>query len=105
MRSTSPEQQASGTVQSAPALQRTLSEVNNLRMDMIHTESHFHFAKMYLLSHFSDPIHQFGNIPIYSTEFREPRLRNRSRMDRDARIRTISINKFFTGTVVSMQFE
>ena len=46
-------------------------EENELRIDMIHTESHFNFVKMYLLSHFSDHIRQFGNIPMYSTEFRE----------------------------------
>ena len=40
-------------------------------MDMIHTESHFNFVKMHLLSHFSDHIRQFGNIPMYSTEFGE----------------------------------
>jgi len=40
-------------------------------MDMIHTESHFNFVKMQLLSHFSDQIRQFGNITMYSTEFGE----------------------------------
>jgi len=34
-------------------------------MDMIHTESHFNFVKMHLLSHFSDLIRQSGNIPMY----------------------------------------
>jgi len=47
------------------------NEENELRMDMIYTESHFNFVKMYLLSHFSDHIRQFGNIPMYSTAFRE----------------------------------
>jgi len=42
-------------------------EENELRMDMIHTESHFNFVKMHLPSHFSDHIRQFGNIPMYST--------------------------------------
>jgi len=42
-------------------------------MDMIYTESHFNFVKMHLLSHFSDHIRQFGNIPMYSTEFGELR--------------------------------
>jgi len=46
-------------------------EQNPLRMDMIHKESHFNFVQMHLLSHFSDHIRQFGNIPMYSTEFRE----------------------------------
>jgi len=46
-------------------------EHNELRMDMIHTESYFNFVKMHLLSHFSDHIRQCGNIPIYSTEFGE----------------------------------
>jgi len=44
-------------------------EKNDLRMDMIHTESHFNLVKMHLLSHFSDHIRPFGNIPMYSTEF------------------------------------
>jgi len=38
-------------------------------MDLIHGESHFSFIKIHLLSHFSDHIHQFGNIPMYSMEF------------------------------------
>jgi len=46
-------------------------KVNDLRIDMIPTESHFNFVKMHLLSHFSDHIGQFGNIAIYSTEFGE----------------------------------
>ena len=40
-------------------------------MDLIHSESHFNFIKIHLLSHFSDHIRQFGNIPMYSTEFGE----------------------------------
>ena len=80
-------------------------EENELRIDMIHTESHFNFVKMYLLSHFSDHIRQFGNIPMYSTESESSRIRNRSRTDGDARIRTMSSDKFFTATVVSMQSE
>jgi len=60
----------------APSKQRwrlidNRDEDNDLRMDMIHTESHFNFVKMHLLSHFSDHICQFGNIPMYSTEFGE----------------------------------
>ena len=46
-------------------------EENQLRMDMIHTECHFNFVKMHLLSHFSDHIRQCGNIPMYSTKFGE----------------------------------
>jgi len=46
-------------------------EENELRMDMIHGESHFNFIKMHLLSHFCDIIRQFGNIPMYSTEIGE----------------------------------
>jgi len=46
-------------------------EEDELRMDMIHGESHFNFIKMYLLSHFCDHIRQFGNIPMYSTEIGE----------------------------------
>jgi len=41
---------------------------HELRIDMINAESHFNFVKMHLLSHFSDHIRQFGNIPMYSTE-------------------------------------
>jgi len=46
-------------------------EEHELRMDLIHRESHFNFIKIHLLSHFSDHICQFGNIPIYSTKFGE----------------------------------
>ena len=46
-------------------------EEDELRMDMIHGESHFNFIKMHLLSHFCDHICQFGNIPMYSTEIGE----------------------------------
>ena len=40
-------------------------------MDSIHSESHFNFIKIHLLSHFGDHINQFGNIPMYFTEFAE----------------------------------
>ena len=40
-------------------------------MDLIFCESHFNFLKMDLLSDFCDHIRQFGNIPMYSTEFGE----------------------------------
>lgn len=46
-------------------------EEHERRMDLIHRESHFNFIKIHLLSHFSDHIRQFGNIPMYSTEFGE----------------------------------
>jgi len=46
-------------------------EEDELRMDMIHGESHFNFIKMHLLSHFCDHIRQFCNIPMYSTVIRE----------------------------------
>jgi len=46
-------------------------EEDELRMDMIHGESHFNFIKMHLLSDLCDDIHQFGNIPMYSTEIGE----------------------------------
>jgi len=52
-------------------LEEDRDQENELRMDMIHTESYFNFVKMHLLSHFSDHIRQFGNIPMYSTEFGE----------------------------------
>ena len=44
-------------------------EETDLHIHMIHGESHFNFVKMQLLSHFSDHIRQFGNIPKYSTKF------------------------------------
>ena len=47
----------------------TLDEDNDLGMDIIHTKSHFNCIKMHLLSYFSDHIRQFGNIPLYSSEF------------------------------------
>jgi len=46
-------------------------EEDELRMDMIHGESHFNFIKMRLLSHLCDHIRQFGNISMYSTEIGE----------------------------------
>jgi len=46
-------------------------EVHEPRIDLIHCELHFNFIKIHLLSHFSDHIPQFGNIPMYSTEFGE----------------------------------
>ena len=52
-------------------LEEDRDEENELRIDKIHTESHFNFVKLHLLSHFSDHIRQFGNIPMYSTEFGE----------------------------------
>jgi len=44
-------------------------EETEQRMDLILCESYFNFIKMHLLSHFYDHIRQFGNIPMYSTEF------------------------------------
>jgi len=43
-------------------------EEHERRMDWIHHKSHFNFIKIHLLSHFSDHIRQFGNIPMYSME-------------------------------------
>jgi len=40
-------------------------------MDLINAESHFTFVKRHLISHFGDHIYQFGNIPMFSTEYRE----------------------------------
>ena len=47
------------------------AQENDLRMDLIQSESHFNCIKMYLLIHFGDHIGQFGNIPMYSTEYGE----------------------------------
>jgi len=41
------------------------------RIDLIDRKSHFNFIKIHLLSHFSDLIRQFGNIPMYSTDLGE----------------------------------
>ena len=38
---------------------------------LIHSESHFNFINMHLLIHFGHHIHQFGNIPMYSTKYGE----------------------------------
>jgi len=46
-------------------------EEDEMYMDMIHGESHFNLIKMHLLSHFCHHIHQFSNIPMYSTEIGE----------------------------------
>jgi len=69
-------QRAQSNMEVAPSKQpRRLEDdqdkENDLRMDIIHTESHLNFVKMHLLSHFSDHIHQFGNISMYSTKLRE----------------------------------
>jgi len=60
----------------APSQQRRMrdddrDEEDELRMDMIHGESHSNFIKIHLLSYFCDHIRQFGNIPMYSTEIGE----------------------------------
>jgi len=69
-------QQAQSKMRVAPSKRRrrlkdNRDEKNELPMHMIPRESHFNFHKMHLLSHCSDHIRQFGNIPIYSTEFGE----------------------------------
>jgi len=46
-------------------------EEHERRMDLIDFESPFNFIKIHLLSHFSDHMPQFGNIPMYSTDFGE----------------------------------
>ena len=46
-------------------------EDNDRRMELIQGESHFNFIKMHPPIHFGDQIHQFGNIPMYSTEYGE----------------------------------
>ena len=60
----------------APSKQRRVrdedhEEENDRGMDLIHSESHFNFIKMHLLIHSGHQIRQFGNIPIYSTEYGE----------------------------------
>jgi len=46
-------------------------EETNRRMDLIFCASHANFIKMHLLSQLCDHIHQFVNIPMYSSEFGE----------------------------------
>jgi len=46
-------------------------EENHQRMELINTESNFNFIKMHVICDFHDQIYQFGNIPMYSTEFGE----------------------------------
>jgi len=46
-------------------------EENDQRMDLINAKSHFNFVKMHLISHFGDHIYQFGNIPMFPTEYGE----------------------------------
>ena len=48
-----------------------LEEENDQRTELIYAESNFNFVKMHLISHFRDHIYQFGNIPMYSTEYGE----------------------------------
>jgi len=67
-------QRAQSNMRVAPSKRRRRledhrDEENELGINMIDTESHFNFVKMHLLSHFSDHIRQFGNIPMYATEF------------------------------------
>ena len=64
----------------APSKQRSVrhenhEEENDRRIDLIYSESHFNFIEMRLLIHFVDHIPQFGNYPIYSTEYRELALK------------------------------
>jgi len=40
-------------------------------MKLIHAESNFNFVKIPLNTHLRDHIYQFGNILMYSPEFRE----------------------------------
>jgi len=60
----------------APTKQRQMRDAQRedeteLPMDLIRCELHFNFIKMHLLSDFCDHLRQFGNIPMYSTEFGE----------------------------------
>ena len=48
-----------------------LEEQNDERMELIHSESNFNFVQMHLISHFRDQIYMFGNLPMYSAEYRE----------------------------------
>jgi len=62
---------ASGPTQWRPICDHDRDEANELRIDMIHGETHCNFIKMHPLSHFCDHIRQFGNLPMYSTEIGE----------------------------------
>ena len=48
---------------------------NDQRMEFLHSESNLNYVKMHLISHFSDHIYMFGNIPMYSTEYGEPPIK------------------------------
>ena len=50
-------------------LEQDREEENDQRMALINAESHFNFVKMHLISHLGDHIYQFGNIPMFSTEY------------------------------------
>jgi len=78
-------------------------EEAEMRMDMIHGESHFNFIKMHLLSHFSDHIHQFGNIPMYSTEIGELADKTEIRKAGASQIKMRPRARSCIATVVNMQ--
>jgi len=84
-------------------LEDNRDEENELRMDMIHTESHFNFVKMHLLSHSLIIYASLAISQCIPPSSESSRIRNRSRTDGDARIRTMSSDKFFTAMVVSLQ--
>jgi len=46
-------------------------EENDQSIELIHAESNFKFIKMHLISHYRHHIYQFGNLPMYSTEYGE----------------------------------
>ena len=78
-------------------------EENDRRMDLIHTEFDFTFIKMHLLSHFRDHIRQFGNIPMYSTEYgvlaHKDQIKDRWRKSN----KRIQNDRSYTATVVCIR--
>jgi len=68
-------------------------KVHERSMDLIHHELHFNFIKIHLVSHFSDHIGQFCNIPMYSSSLESSHRRNKSRTDGDDRIKSDAVRQ------------
>ena len=80
-------------------------EENDRRMDLIQSESHFNFMKIHLLIHFGDHIRQFGNIPMYSTEYGELAHKEQIKDPWRRSIKTMWHDRSCRDTVVGMGFE
>jgi len=78
---------------------------NDRRMDTIHTESHFNFIKMQLLSQFGDDIRHLGNILMYSTEYGNLHIKGKIKDSWRHSIKTMWHDRSCKVTVVGMGFE